>query len=297
MSDVAKLDVAAEVGTILSVPDGELDYARTKLALDKLVAPTVDAEAAISQLDQMADAAARLAGKDAADDGKIAALRQLIYEKGPWNDYRPFGYDHDDPSGTHTPNKLLHNYLASRRGNCVSMPILLLILAEKLGLDVALVTAPQHLFLRHTLPDGRAANLEATSGGHPARDEWYRQKFPMSDRALRSGLYMRPLGRREACALMATTVLEYLYHNARFDDAIGVAEIIVQNYRRAGEVLVAQASAYGQLLEREFCRRFPIPCLIPEPLRSCRLMLIERNNSLLAAAEALGWEPSETAEA
>ena len=43
---------------------------------------------------------------------------------------------------------------------------------------------------------GRIFNLETTSGAHVTRDEWYRSNLPMTDAALRNGLYMRPLSRR-----------------------------------------------------------------------------------------------------
>ena len=102
-----------------------------------------------------------------------------------------FDYDMSDPDGARLPNKLLHNYLRHRLGQCVSMPILFLILGERLELNVALARAPAHFFIRYTAPDGKAWNLETTSGAHPARLDWFRQNMPMSERALESGLYMR----------------------------------------------------------------------------------------------------------
>ena len=280
------------VRAILSLSDGELDYARGKLALDRIVAPSLDMGAAADELDRLASGAERLAGQDASLDARIAAVRRTIYDSGPWNRYRPFAYDHSDPEGTSVPNKLLHVYLERRLGNCVSMPILFLILADRLGLDVALAQAPLHVFLRHRLPGGHGVNLEATSGGHPARDEWYRQNFPMTDRALESGAYMRSLGRREGLALMAMTVLEYLLSENRFEEAIGVAQLIGDRNPRDVHALLAQGFAYGRLLQLEFEERYPGPHLVPEALRLRRLMLVERNNSLIAAAEALGWRPA-----
>jgi hypothetical protein len=134
-------------------------------------------------------------------------------------------------------------------------------------------------------------NLEATSGGHPARLEWFRGCIPMSDRAIESGLYMRKLTRRESIGVMATTIVEHLHAEARWEELIAVSDVVLSNDRRFGWMMVAQASAYGRLLHREFERKYPVPFLIPEHLRARRLMLIARNNSLFQAAEALGWEP------
>lgn len=286
-------EVAERVRAILSVPDHQLDYARAKLALDKIIDPSFDEDAVLAELDQMVATVGSLIGNDLSEPAKLAGLRKLIYEEGPWNQHRPFAYDHSDPFGDHLPNKLLHNYLAKRLGQCVSMPTLFLILADKLGLNVALASAPEHIFLRYTDPKGRAINLEPTSGAHPARAEWFRQCFPMSDRSIESGLYMRTLTRRESVALMATTVMEHLRAERRQEELIAVCGIILEHDPRAGMVLVVQGSAYGFLLRQEFEQRYPVPFLIPEHLRARRLMLIERNNSLIEAAEALGWESSE----
>lgn len=294
-SDGSRLpaDVVTAVRDILSVPDERLDYGRAKLALDRLVDPMLDREATMRELDRLAEAARGLAGPEASGGAKLAALRKLIYESGPWNGHRPFAYDHSDPLGQHIPNKLLHNYLATRRGQCVSMPVLFLILADRLGLNMALASAPGHVFLRYTDPSERVINLEATRGAYPARTEWFRHNFPMNDRALQSGIYMRSLSRREGVALMATTVLECLMHKRRYQEATEVAGIILERDPRAGQVMVMQGSAYGALLQAEFVEKYPILFLIPEHLRSRHLLLCERNNSLIAAAEALGWEPGE----
>jgi regulator of sirC expression with transglutaminase-like and TPR domain len=284
---------AAAVRAVLALPDQELDYARAKVALDRIVDPAIDADATLAELDRLADNAWRLAGHSPTESAKLAAVRTVIYESGPWNDHRPFAYDHSDPLGHHIPNKLLHNYLATRRGQCVSMPILFLILADRLELDVALAEAPEHIFVRYTDRAGRVFNLEATSGAHPARTEWFRKCLPMSDRAVESGLYMRTLSRREGVALMATTAAEYLSSEGRHEELIAVCVLILEHHPRAGVVMVVQGSAYGALLQREFEQKYPIMYLIPAHLRARYLLLRERNNSLIEAAEALGWEPGE----
>jgi len=284
-------DIAAAARTILAVEDGALDHSRAKLALDALVDPSLDAAATTAALDRMADEAWRLAGPGAPEGARLGAVRRLLHDSGPWNGHRPFGYDHGDPLGTAIPGKLIANYLERRLGNCVSMPILFLILAEKLGVALRLASAPHHMFLRYLAPDGTTINIEATSGGHPARDIWYRRNFAMSDRALATGLYMRTLSRREGLALMATTLLEHLLAGRRYEEAIAVADVILEHNPRDGQVMVAQASAYGGLIRARFADRYPMPILIPEPLRPLYWLFQQRNDALFAAAEALGWEP------
>lgn len=282
---------AEMVREVLSQPDNQLDYGRAKLAFDRIIDPSLDAEAAVAEVERLADRARALAGPNATDLAKLAALRRVIYESGAWNGNRSFSYDHADPFGRNVRNKLLSTYLRTRRGNCVSMPILFLLVGERMGLTLSLSTAPLHVFVRYTDPAGREMNLETTSGGHPSRTVFYRQQMPMSDRSIESGLYMRTLTRREAVALMATTVMEFLMSERRFQEAIEVGEIILENGTRDAATMVQVGTAYANLMNTEFVQPYPIPATIPPPLRNRYMMLAQRNQQLFQAAEALGWEP------
>jgi regulator of sirC expression with transglutaminase-like and TPR domain len=280
------------VRAVLAEHEARLDYAAAKLALDAAVEPGQDRAAAERMLDGFTATATLMAGAQASIESKLVALRRMLYEPGPWNGRRPFVYDPDDPSGERVANKLLANYLTTRRGNCVSMPILFLILAGRLGLEAGLATAPLHIFVRCHVEGGREINIEATSGGHPARDSWIRQTMPMSDLAVASGLYMRTLGRREAVALMATTVLEHLGDEGRYEQAIAVADIILRHNPRDAYSMVKQGTACAALMRQEL-ERYGSVFLIP-PLRRARYLdLARRNRAAFEAAEALGWEPVE----
>lgn len=173
------------------------------------------------------------------------------------------------------------------------MPILFLILADKLGIDMALATAPLHMFVRHENACGRVVNLETTSGALPARDVWYRQNFPMSDTALRNGLYMRSLPRCEAVAHMASTVVEHLLAERRYQEAAEASAVILAHAPRDAYVLVKQATAHAHLIRTEFTEKYPKPPLVPLRLRSRYVALCERNRAGFEAAEALGWRDAE----
>ncbi|MCL4716752.1 MAG: hypothetical protein KJZ75_17720 [Hyphomonadaceae bacterium] len=268
-------------------------YLQTKLAFDSVISPSANGATASRVIDGMVVAARALAGSNADDTRKLAAVRTVIYEAGAWNDNRPFAYDMRDPLGRNINNKLLATYVSTRLGNCVSMPVLFLIVADRLGLNVALATAPHHVFVRYTDAEGRAVNLETTSGGHPARDVWYRQNMPMTDLALSNGIYMRTLSPRESVATMALTVGEFLLGAGRYPEVIDVAEVIGEYAPRdVGPILLA-AEAYGRLFAQEFENRYPTPDAIPPNLHARYRELATMNASLYAHAEALGWRPSE----
>jgi regulator of sirC expression with transglutaminase-like and TPR domain len=272
----------------LSLPDDQLDYGRAKLTFDQVIDPSLDVEATLAEIDRLASQAAALAGAGSSPAARLSALRRVIYERGDWNGGRPFAYDHDDPLGRNIRNKLISTYLAARRGNCVSMPLLFLIVGDRMSLNLALSTAPLHMFVRHADENGREINLEATSGGHPARTSWYRRNLPMTDRSIESGLYMRTLSRREAVAHMASTMVDFLIAEGRYQEAADVAELVLQHYPRDGYTLAKLGTAYGELLRTEFLERFPTPATVPPALRPRYMLLVERNRLAFEAAEALG---------
>ncbi len=243
----------AALHAVLSTPSSKIDFARAKLTLDKLVDPKIDVEASLREIDGMTARLRAFAGNAATNRQKLNAVRRFIYESGPWNDRRPFSYDRTDPFGRKIGNKLLANYLRTRQGNCVTMPILFLILGNRLGLPVTLSTAPLHIFIKYRDDEsGGYVNLETTSGALPARDAWIRRNMPMTDAAIRNGLYMRALDAREALAVMAETVLEDAMRRRQYREAVAIADAMLAADARNVDAILSRGSAYGVLAQTAF---------------------------------------------
>src|SRR4051812_24225123 len=90
---------AQALQAILARPGATHDHARAKLAIDRLVDPALDTKGTAAALECLASEATRLAAPMAGPDVRLAALRRLIYEPGPWNEWRPFAYDHSNFQG------------------------------------------------------------------------------------------------------------------------------------------------------------------------------------------------------
>jgi tetratricopeptide (TPR) repeat protein len=74
----------------------------------------------------------------------------------------------------------LHSVLDNKRGYCLSLSILYLSLAERLGLALYGVVVPGHFFVRYD--DGQVRfNIETTGEGGSASDEHYINKFKVPD--------------------------------------------------------------------------------------------------------------------
>jgi len=268
---------------------GNRDLAEIKLSADRMVVPSVNAAEARKSIDRMATDLSRMsAGADGSIE-KLKLLRRYVYEAGAWNGNRPFAYDRDDPLGQKPENRLLADYLIDRNGNCVTMPILFIILGERMGLKMTLAHAPLHFFVKFTDDAGNVWNLETTSGAGFTRDSHYRKKLLMSDRAVETGLYLRPLSREETIASIATLVVEHLMTESRFEDAIAVSDLLLRHSPRSVYLILARGSAYGGLLRRDVITKYKMASEIPPEVRDYAGHLYHENLAAFEKAEGLGW--------
>jgi regulator of sirC expression with transglutaminase-like and TPR domain len=297
-ADVDSVQEAKRIDALLRQPEKAMDIARIKLTIDKMIDPSVDVEASVRQIDELAAQVRAMLRPSASSAERLQALQRYIYEKGPWNGFQSFGYDFDDPVGKNIHNKLLPNYIKSRKGNCVTMPVLFVILGQRLGLDITLSTAPLHLFAKYTDPEtGVTFNLETTSGAKPARDVWIQQQNPMTDEAIANGLYMQKLSKRESAAVMATTLSEYFVQEQKHKKVIAISDVILAHYPKEVGSMLRKGSAYGRLATAQFMRKYPRPNLIPQEERGYFEYLGQQNRIWFAKAESLGWrEPSQDQE-
>lgn len=280
---------ARDIRNILRQRVEEIDLTKTKLIIDRMIDPTIDVEANLKKIDTMAAGIRTMPEFGVSSASKLSALKRYVYEPGEWNDYRPFEYDLDDPFGMNISNKLLPTYLASRKGNCVTMPLLFIVLGQRLGIDVTASTAPKHLLVKWKNEAGTWINLEATSGADPARDVWIRSQMPMTDQAIANGVYLQPLTKKETVAVMATTLAEYYLQQQKHEKAIAIADLVLEYHPKNVGMMTLKAAAYGRLTRRLFAEKYPSPSHIPVNQRNYYHYLAQNNRLWFAKAEALGW--------
>jgi len=278
----------------MALPDRQIDLARAKLTFDKLYDPNTDVERALKQIDYMSQTVKAMAGPGASARVRLVALRKYIYESGTWNGNRPFQYDLSDPLGRKPENRLLATYLRTHRGNCVSMPILFVALAQRLNLNATLATAPDHMFVRYTDDvTGKVFDLEATNGGSPERDVFLRRKLPMTDAAITNGIYMKTLSRKEVLVVLARGLIEHEMAVGHYRLAWDIADLLRPHYPNDLAVLLTPANAAMALVREEYLGKYPHKEDIPPELLA-RLDFLQRSVSdALNHAYALGWREAD----
>jgi regulator of sirC expression with transglutaminase-like and TPR domain len=272
-----------------ALPDSQVNFGTAKLTIDRLIDPSTDTTAIERELDHWEQAIRSNVPPGANGRQILDALLKTLYKSGPWNDGRPFTYDLGDPLGKKPANKRLATYLATRNGNCVSMPILVAILGQRLGLTITLSTAPEHVLAKFADDSvQRWINVEATSGGYKS-DEGYARETDISQTALDNEIYLRPLYPHEAVGVMASTLME---HYARKHDATSlmtVADLALKANPKDTVAMVWKANAYYLQIEDRYWNKYPKATDIPSDKVDDYKRLSRENLAWFNKAEALGW--------
>lgn len=290
-------DYSDTLAVLLSVPEDQIDLTWSKLVIDQLV----DAETSIVQTEIQVSELVRqtllISGAATTDQAKVSALRTVIYEPGGWNSNRPFSYDFDNPNGRLAKNKTISEYLETRRGNCVNMPILFLLAGEKMGLQMNLTTAPRHAFVQFKdRESGKVIHLEPTSGALPQRIVWQRKVLPMTDRAIETGMYMKQLTKRQQVAAMAETLLQALVEQDDHEERLGVASLMLEVFPEFDIALLHSQDAHQKIIVRDFQSRYPTPDQIPPEMLPIVASHAQQRDRALNQLYTLGWQPAQDAE-
>jgi len=281
---------AQKVNAIFKLPIEKYNLARIKLSIDKMVDPSIQINSNLRVIDKMVTDVKGMISANASSMDKMLALKKYLYEKGVWNNYQIFQYDFADPLGTKMVNKMLSNYLATKKGNCITMPLLFIILGDKLGLNVTASTAPLHFFVKFTEDEtGKTYNLETTSGANFTREIWYRQQMPMTEQAIQSGIYMQTLTKKETVAVMVSVLGEHFFKLGEYDKAIGIFEIVLSHYPKSVYAMLKSGGSYYRMLKKRFIEKYPDPNQIPVNQRKLFQHLGAGNRYYFSMAEKLGW--------
>ncbi|MEZ4723824.1 MAG: hypothetical protein R2863_04115 [Candidatus Kapaibacterium sp.] len=137
------------------------------------------------------------------------------------NNFKKCSYNFEDFMGdssqtSHFVTKLLD----TKTGNCVSLPYLYKILVEEMGGEARLSLAPNHVFIKHQKEEGGWTNVELTNGGDFPRDEWIIVNSNISEKALETGIYMKPLNNKETLSLCVFNLAQSYIYKYGYDDNV-----------------------------------------------------------------------------
>jgi len=211
---------ARSIEQVLRLREDEVDLATAALIVSENWSDMVNGRGYITTLDNMA-----------------MEIRERFERKGIKTDYRvipeinKYLFDElgfQSLSEANDPNSLfLHTVLDEKRGYCLSLSVLYLSLAERLGLPMYGVVVPGHFFVRYD--DGKMRfNIETTGNGGSATDEQYIEKFnvPQSNR---DSIYLKNLNKIQTLGCFFNNL-------GNSYDKIGDIDSALKAYKKAVEI-------------------------------------------------------------
>src|SRR5690606_35916954 len=118
---------------ILNQPEDEIDLGLAVLVLAKEAYPSLNVNRFLDILDYQASQVDYLLQGVEDPEARIGMMNTYLYKPGWWNDSLTFTYDINDLEARAKENQFLNGLISTRRGSCVTMPMLWMVLADRLG--------------------------------------------------------------------------------------------------------------------------------------------------------------------
>lgn len=168
--------------------------------------PGLDAQAVLSEIDQLAERLNRRIPADAAPLQRLRMLNQYFFTElgfaGNVNDYY-------DPR-----NSYLHQVLATRRGIPITLALLYMEIASQVGLPARGVSFPGHFLVKLRLPKGEVV-IDPFTGRSLSREElderlapYRRRQGLLGDHEVPLGLFLQAATSREVLARLLRNLKE-----------------------------------------------------------------------------------------
>lgn len=155
--------VIAELAKSLSGDEDKIDLLRSALLLSRLDNDEIDVDAYCQQLERLAKELAEKLPADADEPTKLAALRKHLFEE--------HGFHGSRGDTDHRANSYLNEVLDDREGLPISLSVVYIELARRIGLNVVGIGLPGRFVVEHVSSEGQRQLIDVYEGAAPLSRE------------------------------------------------------------------------------------------------------------------------------
>ena len=214
-STANKTLIEKELGNIPELQNSQIDLLETLLLISRHWNPSLEIQSLRDEISNLVlDVKNNLKGSRDTD-AIIRSLRLAIHNKA--------GYRYTeqvDAMGIPINNEelFLHGMLKTKRGYCMNLSLLYLILGQKLDLPLFGIPLPNHFFVRYEKGKNRI-NIEATEMGATFPDLFYRQRY-LSASGKESSYFLKNLNTKQTLGAYFSNIGMVYYQNQKFERAV-----------------------------------------------------------------------------
>jgi regulator of sirC expression with transglutaminase-like and TPR domain len=211
------------------IEDERVDLLRAALTFARIEDPRLDMESYVRQVEEMAQrVSARVQDQD--DPVQIiAALNEVLFQE---EMFRGNTVDYYNPR-----NSFLHDVLNRRLGIPITLALVYMEVARRVGFPLFGVGMPGHFLLKHYDVDGRSILIDAFERGSIVTEEDCRQRL----NAIYSGQlalqpeFLLPVTRRQMLTRMLNNLRSLYLSQRDFRRAVQVVDLVLVIYPRSPE--------------------------------------------------------------
>jgi regulator of sirC expression with transglutaminase-like and TPR domain len=211
------------------IEDERVDLLRAALTFARIEEPQLDIEAYVRRVEELAQRV-RDTIQDLDDPGEIiAALNEVLFKE---EMFRGNTVDYYSPR-----NSFLHDVLDRRLGIPITLALVYMEVARRVGFPLFGVGMPGHFLLKHYDVDGRAILIDAFDRGSIVTEEDCRQKLDdiYSGQLALQPEFLLPVTRRQMLTRMLNNLRSIYLSQRDFRRAVQVVDLILVIYPRSPE--------------------------------------------------------------
>ena len=217
------------------IEDERVDILRAALTFSRIHEPALDVEHYVRRVDELA---ARVATKiDDPDDPVqiIAALNDVLFRE---EVFRGNTVDYYSPR-----NSFLHHVLDRRLGIPITLALVYMEVARRVGFQLFGVGMPGHFLLKHYDVDGHSILIDAFERGSIVTEDDCRQKLDSiySGQVTLQPEFLLPVTRRQMLTRMLNNLRSIYLSQRDFRRAVQVVDLVLVIYPRSPEDMKQRA--------------------------------------------------------
>ena len=233
----ASSDVIQAFATLVrsEIEDERVDILRAALTFSRIQEPVLDVEHYVHRVDELA---ARVAAKIEDPDDPvqiIAALNDVLFRE---EVFRGNTVDYYSPR-----NSFLHHVLDRRLGIPITLALVYMEVARRVGFQLFGVGMPGHFLLKHYDVDGHSILIDAFERGSIVTEDDCRQKLDSiySGQVALQPEFLLPVTRRQMLTRMLNNLRSIYLSQRDFRRAVQVVDLILVIYPRSPEDMKQRA--------------------------------------------------------
>jgi len=246
-ADAPPSSVRDRLSAIPATAEQKIDLAQAMLLVSRDWDTQADTD--LSLIDRLAGEVRQNIASAADPQSIVDSLRHTIHVK--WG----FHFTEQvDPQGfpLAPEESFLHGLLQTRRGYCMTLSLLYLIIADRLELPLYGVALPNHFFVRFE-SSGYRVNIETTQDGKSLPDDFYYQRFGVTPQ---TPFFMKNLGKKKTLGAYFSNIGTIYFKAAKPKKAVFYLRLATEINPRSLEArnnlgnVLAEMKLYGQAIEQ-----------------------------------------------